>query len=186
MLNFDTRLVNSSICLFYQHVRADGSIAINLVSGSTLPTLHFHDDESKSFTMPVKSPIEARPMSYPPPPAENAPKSSTWGGEDLLAKLRGYCHLLRSCLQSNLYLVDPSREDIETHSTPLFADDAVDDILAQSSYANSHSPIPAHRRPKPLSTTPVNPYSERTSILHRSLPPVSSPTSSSSSQACAV
>ncbi|KAI0748176.1 RabGAP/TBC [Daedaleopsis nitida] len=159
-----------------------GSIAINLISGSTLPTLHFHDDESRSFTMPTKSPIESRPMSYPPPPSENAPKSSTWGGEDLLSKLRSYCHLLRSCLQSNLYLVDPSREDIETHSTPLFSDDAVDDILAQSSYANSHSPIPAHRRPRPLSTA-GNPYSERSSILHKSLPPVSSPTASSSSQA---
>ncbi|KAI1795823.1 RabGAP/TBC [Ganoderma leucocontextum] len=156
-----------------------GSIAINLISGSTLPTLHFHDDESRSFTMPVKSPIEQRPMSYPPPPSENAPKSSTWGGEDLLAKLKGYSHLLRSCLQSNLYLVDPSREDIETHSTPLFADDAVDDILAQSSYANSHSPIPAHRRPRPLSTT-ANSYSERSSILHRSLSPLSSSTTSSS------
>lgn len=158
----------------------DGSIAINLISGSTLPTLHFHDDESRSFTMPAKSPVEPRPMSYPPPPSENAPKSSTWGGEDLLAKLRSYCHLLRSCLQSNLYLVDPAREDIETHSTPLFSDDAVDDILAQSSYANSHSPIPAHRRPKPLSTS-GNSYSERSSILHRSLSPLTSPTASSSS-----
>ena len=118
-------------------------------------------------------------MTYPPPPSENAPKSSTWGGEDLLAKLRSYCHLLRSSLQSNLYLVDPSREDIDTHSTVLFSDDAVDDILAQSSYANSHSPIPAHRRPRPLST-PQSSYSERSSILHRSLSPTSSPGASSS------
>ncbi|KAI0374949.1 RabGAP/TBC [Pilatotrama ljubarskyi] len=157
-----------------------GSIAINLISGSTLPTLHFHDDESRSFTVPAKSPIEPRPMSYPPPPSESAPKSSTWGGEDLLAKLRSYCHILRSSLQSNLYLVDPSREDIETHSTLLFADDAVDDILAQSSYANSHSPVPAHRRPRPLSTSAANPYSERSSILHKSLSPVSSSSASTS------
>ncbi|PIL24042.1 hypothetical protein GSI_13793 [Ganoderma sinense ZZ0214-1] len=156
-----------------------GSIAVNLISGSTLPTLHFHDDESRSFTVPAKTPIEPRPMSYPPPPPENAPKSSTWGGEDLLAKLKGYSHLLRSCLQSNLYLVDPSRDDVETHSTPLFPDDAVDDILAQSSYVNSHSPIPAHRRPRPLST-PANSYSERSSILHRSLSPLASPSTSTS------
>ncbi|KAI0647102.1 RabGAP/TBC [Trametes meyenii] len=155
-----------------------GSIAINLISGSTLPTLHFHDDESRSFTMPTKSPIESRPISYPPPPSESAPKNSTWGGEDLLGRLRLYCHILRSCLQSNLYLIDPSREDIETHSTPLFADDAVDDILAQSSYANSHSPIPAHRRPRPISTP--NSYSERSSILHKSLSPVSSSSASAS------
>ncbi|CDO69529.1 hypothetical protein BN946_scf184785.g34 [Trametes cinnabarina] len=158
-----------------------GSIAINLISGSTLPTLHFHDDESRSFTMPAKSPVDSRhqPISYPPPPSEYAPKSSTWGGEDLLAKLRSYCHILRSSLQSNLYLVDPSREDIETHSTPLFADDAVDDILAQSSYANSHSPIPAHRRPRPLSS-PANSYSERSSILHKSLSPISTSSAAAS------
>ena len=84
---------------------------------------------------------------------------------------------MRSNLQPTLFLVDPSREDIETHSTQLFADDAVDDILAQSSYADSHSPIPAHRRPRPLSSTP-NPYSPRSSILHRSL---NTPSSSSSS-----
>ncbi|OJT11154.1 GTPase-activating protein gyp7 [Trametes pubescens] len=157
----------------------DGSIAINLISGSTLPTLHFHDDESRSFTLPAKSPVESRPMSYPPAPSESAPKGSTWGGENLLTKLRSYCHILRSCLQSNLYLIDPSRDDIETHSTPLFSDDAVDDILAQSSYANSHSPIPAHRRPRPLSTT-TNPYSERSSILHKSLSPVSTSSASAS------
>lgn len=159
--------------------KLDGSIAINLISGSTLPTLHFHDDESRSFTLPAKSPVESRPMSYPPPPSESAPKGSTWGGENLLTKLRSYCHILRSCLQSNLYLIDPSRDDIETHSTPLFSDDAVDDILAQSSYANSHSPIPAHRRPRPLSTT-NNPYSERSSILHKSLSPVSTSSASAS------
>ncbi|KAI0721041.1 RabGAP/TBC [Cerioporus squamosus] len=133
-----------------------GSIAINLISGSTLPTLHFHDDESGH------SPCQP-----------NLPLS--------LDLCRTRLPRLRTPRRaSNLYLVDPSREDIETHSTPLFSDDAVDDILAQSSYANSHSPIPAHRRPKPLSTS-GNSYSERSSILHRSLSPISSPTASSSS-----
>jgi hypothetical protein len=77
--------------------------------------------------------------------------------------------MLRSTLQPSLLLVDPSRADAEAHSTQIFADDAVDDILAQS-YVNSHSPIPAHRRPLPLSSPPSpNPYSHRTSVLHRSL-----------------
>ena len=58
---------------------------------------------------------------------------------------------------------------MEAHTTIIFGDDEVDDILAQSSYANSFSPIPAHRRPRPLSTTPPNPYSSRSSVLHRSL-----------------
>ncbi|EPQ58177.1 RabGAP/TBC, partial [Gloeophyllum trabeum ATCC 11539] len=167
-----------------------GSIAINLINGTTLPTLHFHDDESKSFTSShvATSPVTRRnPSSYPPPPNEASlgTKSSTWGGEDLLARLRAYCHLMRSNLQTNLYLVDPSKADIETHSTQIFDDDAVDDILATSSYADSHSPIPAHRRPRPLPTSaasPPNPYSNRSSILHRSLQPPS-PRSQPPSQA---
>jgi TBC1 domain family member 15 len=125
-----------------------------------------------------KSPVDTKHNTYPPPQSPTASSSKSgisWGGEVLLTRLRTHAHLLRSTLQPTLFLVDPSREDIETHSIQIFADDAVDDILAQSSYSNSFSPIPAHRRPRPL-TSPANPYSERSSILHRSLhsPPISS------------
>ncbi|KAI0093868.1 GTPase-activating protein gyp7 [Irpex rosettiformis] len=162
-----------------------GSIAINLTNGTTLPTLYFHDDESRSFTLISKTPVDTKHSTYPPPQSPTASSSKTgisWGGEDLLNRLRGYAHLLRSTLQPTLFLVDPSREDIEAHSTQLFADDAVDDILAQSSYSNSFSPIPAHRRPRPLSTS-TNPYSEKSSILHRSLYSPSTSSSNSTSQA---
>lgn len=168
-------------------ILSDGSIGINLISGNTLPTLHFHDDESRSFTLPPKSPIPRRnsTTTYPPTPV-SASHAESWGGEGLLTRLRSYAHLLRSTLQPSLFLVDPSKADIEAHSTQLFEDDAVDDILAQSSYANSHSPIPAHRRPRPLSSSSPssssNPYSHRSSVLHRSMPQ-SSPTSQQSSQA---
>lgn len=163
---------------------SDGSITINLLSGSPLPTLHFHDDESRSFTVPPKpSPTETNHSSYPPPQSPSSSKSGiSWGGEDLLARLKSYAHIMRSNLQPTLFLIDPSREDIETHSTQIFADDAIDDILGQSSYANSHSPIPAHRRPRPLASS-NNPYSSRSSILHRSLQPPPSSSSSSPSQA---
>ncbi|EIN07434.1 RabGAP/TBC [Punctularia strigosozonata HHB-11173 SS5] len=159
-----------------------GSIGINLINGSTMPTLYFHDDESRSFTLPAASPPPARrnSVSYPPPPSQ--PPVSTWGGDDLLARLRSYAHLLRSTLDPSLYLVDPSKADIEAHSTQLFDDDAVDAILAQSSYAHAHSPIPAHRRPRPLSSPPAS----RASVLHRSLPPASSSPPSSSSSATAT
>ena len=58
------------------------------------------------------------------------------------------------------------------HSTQLFSDDAVDEILARSSYTNSYSPVPAHRRPRPQSAggAPPNPYSQYSSVLHRSMP----------------
>ncbi|KAG6850542.1 hypothetical protein H0H93_012158 [Arthromyces matolae] len=147
-----------------------GSIGINLINGDTLPTLHFHDDESRSFTLAsIPRPLVPDATSYPPP-APHVPQSgNSWGGEDLLSRLRSYAHLMRSTLDPTLFLVDPSRADIEAHSTQIFSDDAVDDILAQSSYANSHSPVPAHRRPRPVQTPPPNPYSYRSSVLHRSL-----------------
>ena len=105
-----------------------------------------------------------------------------------MTRLRNYAHVLRSTLQPSLFLVDPSRADIEAHTTQIFADDAVDDILAQSSFANSHSPIPAHRRPRPVSSAEAgpNPYSQRTSVLHRSLGPVSSPPAQGSQAGIAI
>ena len=185
----------SFLCLLFFRTRRtclDGSIGINLISGSTLPTLYFHDDESHSFTIPSKSSSSSNSStSYPPPPSLAAQAATgrpitSWGGEDFLSRLRSYASLLRSNLQSTLYLVDPSKADIEVHSTQLFSDDAVDEILARSSYTNSHSPVPAHRRPRPLSTggTPPNPYSQYSSVLHRSMPiPPSNPGGSSQARA---
>lgn len=165
-----------------------GTIGINLINSSTLPTLHFHDDESLSMTLPSRHANRHNTTSaYPPTALTSSSRPSTsWGGEDLLSRLRSYAHLLRSTLQPNMFIVDPSKADIDTHTTQIFDDDAVDDILAQSSYASSHSPVPAHRRPRPLSNVPANPpnpYSTRSSVLHRSLYPPSISTTQSSSQA---
>lgn len=55
-------------------------------------------------------------------------------------RLRTYCNLLRSSLEPNLFLVDPNKQDLELHTSMLFDDSAVDDIL---------SPVPANRRPRP-------------------------------------
>lgn len=166
-----------------------GTIGINLINSSTLPTLYFHDDESLSMTLPSRHTRRNSTNAYPPSTslAPSSRPSTSWGGEDLLSRLRPYAHLLRSTLQPSLFIVDPSKADIDTHTTQLFDDDAVDDILAQSSYASSHSPVPAHRRPRPLSNAssnpPPNPYSTRSSVLHRSLYPPSISTTQSSSQA---
>jgi TBC1 domain family member 15 len=124
-----------------------GSVAIHLSSGETLPTLFFHDDESRSFNSIA-------------PGASTA--QSTWGGEDLIARLRSYVNVLRSSLQTSLYLVDPSRADLETHTTVLFSDDAVDEILSPS----SHTPRHKKRRSRPGS--PSN-GENRNSVLHQTL-----------------
>jgi TBC1 domain family member 15 len=166
-------------------------VALNLINGDTLPTLHFHDNESRSFTATSpKSSVRANRnsiASYPPAATPSTPSKTgdTWGGEILINRLRSYSHVLRSTLQPSLYLIDPSRADIETHSVQIFSDEAVDDILGQTSYTNSHSPVPSHRRPRPL-TSPQgssNPYSHKSSVLHRSLASTSSPSQQPSSQA---
>lgn len=119
-----------------------GSVSIHLTSGETLPTLFFHDDESRSFNT-------IQPGSSQP--------QSTWGGEDLLVRLRNYANILRSSLQESLYLIDPSRADLETHSTVLFSDDAVDEILSPS------TSTPRHRRR--VRSEDIN----RNSVLHQTL-----------------
>lgn len=118
-----------------------GSVTVNLIGGQTLPTMHFHDDESAS-TMSL--------LSHPR--NSTSPPSPTWGGEDFLQRLRTYAHLLRSQLEPNLYLVNPNREDMELHSTTVF-DESVDDIF---------SPIPAHQRPQPAASTSSYPSTSRT------------------------
>lgn len=140
-----------------------GTVTINLIRESTLPTLHFHDDESRSVHLPAPA---NDPRSYPPsyPPAN---RRTSWGGESLISALQPYANVLRSTLDSTLFLIDPSRQDIEAHTAVSFADDAIDSIFLPSS-----SPIPVHRRPQPL-TSPLNGNlrTRGTSILHASLSP---------------
>lgn len=152
----------------------DGSVAINLITGATLPTLYFHDDESKSIHTQA-------PASNNESGARKSPITS-WGGDDLLSRIRQFSSILRSTLQPTLYLIDPSRADIETHTTHIFSDDAVDAILTH----NSHSPVPSHLQPRPLNgQVPTH----RASLLHRSLssssnyPPSSSQPLAPASQA---
>ncbi|KAG9019564.1 GTPase activating protein [Tulasnella sp. 427] len=99
-----------------------GSLTINMTNGSTLATLHFHDDESPSMQFSRSSP--------------NAP---TWGGE-----------------------VDPSKADIEAHTTILYED---------LDFETSSSPVPVHLRPKTTrrSSGGSNGRSRPPSMLHDSL-----------------
>lgn len=48
---------------------------------------------------------------------------ASWGGEEVVATLRKYANVVKSSLQPNLYLVNPSQSDLEAHSVPLFEED---------------------------------------------------------------
>ncbi|SPO25814.1 related to GYP7 - GTPase-activating protein for Ypt7p [Ustilago trichophora] len=134
-----------------------GTVTISQVGGLAMPTLHFHDDESKSTVLSMHrakqsatadaaaaasasrlqaedaKKLSAMPnssswsaaSSHRASPRPTSP-SPTWGGDELVQQLRKYANVHRSALEPNLFLVNPSRTDLETHSTPLFDDDAID------------------------------------------------------------
>lgn len=122
--------------------------------------------------------------------SRSGPNSPTWGGEggrvpykipasvlirvpynasDLLQHLRAYCQLLKSSLQPHLFLVDPSKADIEAHTTVVFED---------LDFEHASSPIPVHRRPARRSASEGRNQGgglvARTSVLHDSLDATSS------------
>lgn len=142
-----------------------GTMVLSLIGGVALPMLHFHDDESQSTILGLErakgkeredaASLRSTASStgangsmltgstgegkhQAPSPSPSSP--CTWGGDELLHQLRRYAHVLRSVLQPNLFLVNPSRADMETHSTPIFDDDAIDTPLAgiQSHLPGAH------------------------------------------------
>ncbi|ETS64775.1 hypothetical protein PaG_00734 [Moesziomyces aphidis] len=150
-----------------------GTLTISQLGGIAMPTLYFHDDESKSTVLSMHKAkqsasadaaaaarLSAAPASSSfstasshrssPRPVSPSP---TWGGDELVQQLRKYANVHRSAIKPNLFLVNPSRADLETHSTPLFDDDAIDTPLANPSATgvshdlsdNSYSMSPLHQ-----------------------------------------
>ena len=159
-----------------------------------MPTLHFHDDESKSTILSMhraKSMASSSSPSLKDSGSDTRPSTSgssanvprspspspTWGGDELLHQMRKYVHVHRSVLDHALFLVNPSRSDLETHSTPLFEDDAIDPPnkhASSSSFGTSQgssSAWPEHFPDDPFNPThPMSSRSNRNSALHQSLP----------------
>ncbi|KAN0061817.1 GTPase activating protein [Thecaphora frezii] len=180
-----------------------GSVTLNQVGGVSLPTLHFHDDESKSTILSMhrarsatsssSSANSAGPSSVSGPGSVDGRPTSgggsaassmhgppspvpIWGGDELLHQLRKYASVHRSVIDPALFLVNPSRSDLELHSTPLFDDDAID---APSQAGPSSSASSSWRQDFPddpfSPTYPMLGRSPRTSALHQSMPLGASP-----------
>lgn len=90
----------------------DGSVTVNLTSGATLSTLHFHDDESRSMQMSRSSPNaatwggEGKYLCPEEHVATNALLTWHWNASDLLQHIRAYCQLLKSTLQPRKHTVN--------------------------------------------------------------------------------
>jgi hypothetical protein len=102
----------------------------SMLGGFSLPTLHFHDDESPStIRLMSASPSSSSgsPSSSPTPGGTTAPKvgRTIWGATPFfeLLKRGGLCELLRSRLDGRLWLINPSRADREVHEIELSDDE---------------------------------------------------------------
>ncbi|KAK4047305.1 GTPase activating protein [Microbotryomycetes sp. JL201] len=156
-----------------------GSVTLSVYGGESFGPLYFHDEESASTVLDRDRRVAALSALGAERRANNGHGSSSttstsvkippsWGGEALLSQLRLYSHLVRSQLEPSLFLVNPSRTDLEVHSTALFEDEAVPTealkgVRLRVGDIDDISPEERARR-----------EAKRQSILHRSLPPSSS------------
>ncbi|GAA5988859.1 hypothetical protein JCM10908_006201 [Rhodotorula pacifica] len=158
-----------------------GTVTISLFGGVTLPPLHFHDDESKSTLLDQDRRAHALGVASPSSSSSavagkrgaisaNMPLAPSWGGEAFVSRLKKHARVVRSQLDPSVFLINPSRVDLEAHvaGLALTDDGAVPDQALQgvrARLAGSSSSTNAENR---LPRSPEQ--RERTSILHQSSP----------------
>ncbi|KLU89942.1 GTPase-activating protein GYP7 [Magnaporthiopsis poae ATCC 64411] len=84
-----------------------GSVIINSRAGDSFPALFFHDSECQSTILRQK---KIARENFDPFGREG---QMFWGGDEVLRWLRRYVKVERSGAEPNIYLVEPSREDME-------------------------------------------------------------------------
>lgn len=105
-----------------------GSLSLHLFSGESVPALYFHHDESRSTVLDRDRRVAALGATGPNNRINSSspsPLLPSWGGEALIGQLKSYANVVRSQLEPHLFLINPSRADLEVHSTALFEDEAV-------------------------------------------------------------
>ncbi|KAK0520160.1 GTPase activating protein [Tilletia horrida] len=101
--------------------------------------------------------------------------AATWGGEELIRQLRRFASILRSVTQPGLFLVNPNRQQIEAHATPIFDDDIFPAPSAMSSSFHGSMHNPDDSAASGMAAFPDDPFSNpshiyRHSTLLQSLP----------------
>jgi hypothetical protein len=84
-----------------------GSVIINSRAGDSFPALFFHDNEcqstiqhKKKLTRDAFDPFDAGGQMF-------------WGGDEVVRWLRRYIKVERSVAEPNIYLIEPSKEDLD-------------------------------------------------------------------------
>lgn len=88
-----------------------GSVVINTRAGDSFPALFFHDSECQSTMLQKKKHMKDKFDPF----GEGG--QMFWGGDEVLRWLRGYVKIERSVAEPNIYLVEPSKEDVEGFGT---------------------------------------------------------------------
>lgn len=84
-----------------------GSVIINSRAGDSFPALFFHDNECQSTILQKKK----QTRDNFDPFGENG--QMFWGGDEVIRWLKRYVKIERSGAEPNIYMVDPSKEDME-------------------------------------------------------------------------
>ncbi|KAK0553783.1 GTPase activating protein [Tilletia horrida] len=93
--------------------------------------------------------------------------AATWGGEELIRQLRRFASILRSVTSPGLFLVNPNRQQIEAHATPVYDDDIF--APGSSSLANSlHGSLHQSADDAHSSSFPDDPFSNPSHIYRHS------------------
>lgn len=83
-----------------------GSVIVNTRAGDSFPALFFHDSECESTISQKKKHMKDRFDPF----GESG--QMFWGGDEVLRWLRRYVKIERSVAEPNIYLIEPSEEDI--------------------------------------------------------------------------
>lgn len=90
-----------------------GSVIINSRGGDSFPALFFHDNECQSTILQKKK----RARDTFDPFGENG--HMFWGGDEVVRWMRRYVKVERSSAEPNIYLIEPSKEDMEAFGNKL-------------------------------------------------------------------
>ncbi|KKA26607.1 hypothetical protein TD95_003417 [Thielaviopsis punctulata] len=92
-----------------------GSVIINSRAGDSFPALFFHDNECQSTIQQKKRRTRENFDVF------GANGEVFWGGDEVLRWLRQYVHVERSDAEPNIYMIDPSEEDVQNFAKAMAA-----------------------------------------------------------------
>ncbi|CAH0058909.1 unnamed protein product [Clonostachys solani] len=139
-----------------------GSVIINSKGGDSFPALFFHDNECQSTILQKKK--LARDTFDP----FGETGQMFWGGDEIIRWLRRYVKVERSGAEPNIYLIDPSKEDLEAFGQrPTTSSKKKQDELARGGSSNDAQMDPFVKFVKETGWNLMNQFSKVTTFTRR-------------------